>query len=92
MVWLGSPGKSAARVCSTTRLSVPAGPTECREKMGLRDLPLGAVLAYMSSWVRLYGTVTMEVFGHLKFATDAGEPLSELTVAEICGLLGSGRT
>ncbi len=65
-----------------------AGLAECRQKMGIGDLPLGAVLAYMSSWVKLYGAVTMEVFGHLKFATDDGEPLFEVTVREICSTLG----
>ena len=68
--------------------ALAAGLIECREKMGIGDLPLGAVLAYMSSWVKLYGTVTMEVFGHLEFATSDGEPLFELTLREICGLLG----
>ena len=68
------------------------GLVECRDKMGLADLPLGAVLAYMSSWVKLYGTVTMEVFGHLEFATSDGEPLFELTLREIGVLLGIERT
>ncbi len=68
--------------------SLAAGLAECREKMGLGDLPMGAVLAYMSSWVKLYGSVTMEVFGHLKFATNDGEPLFELTVREIAAVLG----
>ncbi len=64
------------------------GLRECRTKMGIGDLPLGAVLAYMSSWVKLYGAVTMEVFGHLKFATEDGEPLFELTLREIGTTLG----
>jgi AcrR family transcriptional regulator len=68
-----------------------AGLAECQQKMGLAGLPLGAVLAYMSSWVKLYGAVTMEVFGHLKFATDDGEPLFELTLSEICALFGITR-
>lgn len=68
--------------------ALAAGLRECQEKMGIGDLPLGAVLAYMSSWVKLYGAVTMEVFGHLKFATDDGGPLFELTMREICSTLG----
>ena len=67
------------------------GLTECQQKMGIGDLPLGAVLAYMSSWVKLYGAVTMEVFGHLKFATADGEPLFELTLREIGSTLGVDR-
>jgi len=36
-------------------------------------LPPGVLLAYLSGWVRLYGAVTIEVFGHLEFARiDAG--------------------
>ena len=36
-------------------------------------LPPGVLLAYLSGWVRLYGAVTVEVFGHLEFARiDAG--------------------
>jgi len=68
-----------------------AGLLECQESMGIADLPLGAVLAYMTSWVKLYGTVTMEVFGHLKFATDDAEPFFELTLREIAATLGIER-
>jgi AcrR family transcriptional regulator len=36
-------------------------------------LPLGVLVAYLDGWVRLYGAVTLEVFGHLGFALhDAG--------------------
>ena len=33
-------------------------------------LPPGAVKVFLECWVRLYGLVCMEVFGHLKFALD----------------------
>jgi AcrR family transcriptional regulator len=47
------------------------------------DLPLGALTAYLGGWVRLYGSVTLEVFGHLGFAvTDAGA-LFEAMLAEM---------
>ena len=32
------------------------------------DLPLGVVAVFLDGWVRLYGSVTLEVFGHLGFA------------------------
>src|SRR6516225_4955720 len=32
------------------------------------DLPLGALQTFLRCWVLLYGTVSLEVFGHLKFA------------------------
>lgn len=41
------------------------------------DLPLGAVAAFLTSWVQLYGAVTVEVFGHLGFAVADAEPLFE---------------
>lgn len=85
-LWSSAPFPVPAEADIEPRLA--AGLRECQEKMGIGDLPLGAVLAYMSSWVRLYGTVTMEVFGHLKFATDDGEPLFELMLGEIGAMLG----
>lgn len=46
-------------------------------------LPLGTLAAYLSGWVRLYGAVTIEVFGHLGFAlTDAG-PMFEAMLADM---------
>ena len=36
-------------------------------------LPPGAVKVFLECWVRLYGLVCMEVFGHLKFALDDAE-------------------
>lgn len=47
------------------------------------DLPLGALLAFLRCWVRLYGIVSMEVFGHLGFALDDAEPIFEITLAEM---------
>ena len=38
-------------------------------------LPPGAVKVFLECWVRLYGLVCMEVFGHLKFAVDDAEPM-----------------
>ncbi len=46
-------------------------------------LPPEAVAVFLTSWVRLYGAVTMEVFGHISFALDDAEPLFE---AELVGL------
>lgn len=46
-------------------------------------LPLGALAAYLSGWVRLYGAVTIEVFGHLGFAFQDAEPMFEAMLAEM---------
>jgi AcrR family transcriptional regulator len=44
------------------------------ESMG-SPLPPGAVKVFLECWVRLYGLVCMEVFGHLKFAVDDAEAM-----------------
>lgn len=41
------------------------------------ELPLGAMSVFLSCWVRLYGLVCMEVFGHLRFALADAGPLFE---------------
>jgi S-DNA-T family DNA segregation ATPase FtsK/SpoIIIE len=46
-------------------------------------LPLGVLAAYLSGWVRLYGAVTIEVFGHLGFALDDAEPIFEAMLADM---------
>ena len=44
---------------------------------------MGALLTFLRCWVRLYGIVSMEVFGHLHFALDDAEPIFEITLAEM---------
>jgi AcrR family transcriptional regulator len=46
-------------------------------------LPLGALIAYLSGWVRLYGAVTIETFGLLRFALDDAEPMFEAMLADM---------
>ena len=46
-------------------------------------LPLGVLVAYLSGWVRLYGAVTIEVFGHLGFALADPEPMFEAMLADM---------
>ena len=52
------------------------------------DLPIGAALIFLRCWVRLYGMVSLEVFGHLGFALDDAAPMFEITLAELAGLVG----
>ena len=63
-----------------------------RYREGLGDLaaglPRGLLLTFLRCWVRLYGIVSLEVFGHLGFALDDAEPLFELMLAETAPLLG----
>ena len=51
------------------------------------ELPLGAALTFLRCWVRLYGTVSLEVFGHLHFALEDAEPMFEITLAELATLV-----
>jgi AcrR family transcriptional regulator len=56
---------------------------------GLADgLPLGLLLTFLRCWVRLYGIVGLEVFGHLSFALDDGKPMFELMLAEMAPQVG----
>lgn len=52
------------------------------------DLPLGCVLAFLQCWVRLYGAVSLEVFGHVDFALQDPEPLFNLMITEVAANLG----
>jgi Tetracyclin repressor-like, C-terminal domain/Bacterial regulatory proteins, tetR family len=52
------------------------------------DVPLGALLVFLRCWVRLYGIVSMEVFGHLGFALDDPAPIFDITLAELASLVG----
>lgn len=58
-----------------------------RDGLGI-DLPLGAGLIFLRCWVRLYGMVALEVFGHLHFALDDPSPMFEFTLAELAELVG----
>lgn len=51
------------------------------------DLPLGAGLTFLRCWVRLYGMVSLEVFGHLHFALEDSAPMFEITLAELARLV-----
>jgi len=51
------------------------------------DMPLGAAQVFMSCWIRLYGMVCMEVFGHLRFALDDPEPMFEAELRALSAVL-----
>ena len=52
------------------------------------ELPLGVMQVFLSCWIRLYGLVCMEVFGHLKFALADAEPMFEAELRGLAGVLG----
>jgi AcrR family transcriptional regulator len=45
------------------------------------SVPAGAVQVFISCWIRLYGIVALEVFGHLHFAMSDAEPMFEAELA-----------
>jgi AcrR family transcriptional regulator len=51
-------------------------------------LPLGVMSVFLSCWIRLYGMVCMEIFGHLKFALDDPEPMFEAELRALGDMLG----
>jgi AcrR family transcriptional regulator len=51
-------------------------------------LPLGVMSVFLSCWIRLYGMVCMEVFGHLRFALDDAEPMFEAELRALGEVLG----
>ena len=53
-------------------------------------LPLGVMYVFLSCWIRLYGIVCMEIFGHLRFALEDAEPMFEAELRDLAGLLGVG--
>lgn len=58
-----------------------------RDELGV-DLPLGFMVTYLRCWVRLYGIVALEVFGHLGFALDDASPMFDYFLADTAPLLG----
>jgi AcrR family transcriptional regulator len=53
-------------------------------------LPLGVMQVFLSCWIRLYGMVCMEVFGHLQFALTDAEPMFEAELQRLGERLGIG--
>jgi len=62
--------------------------TAYRIELGGPDLPLGAMLVFITCWTRLQGFVTLEVFQHLDFALDDTEPMFHLLLLELGDRLG----
>ncbi|MFI9724121.1 TetR/AcrR family transcriptional regulator [Streptomyces sp. NPDC052396] len=62
---------------------------EVREHLSGAPVPLEVIYVFVACWSRLYGTVAVEVFGHLDFALTDPEPLFEHTLDDILTALGS---
>lgn len=51
-------------------------------------LPLGALAVFLHCWVRLYGMISLEIFGHLSFALSDVEPMFDAMLTEVAERLG----
>jgi AcrR family transcriptional regulator len=52
------------------------------------DLPLGALQTFLRCWVLLYGSVGLEVSGHLRFALEDASPMFELMLSDLAQMVG----
>ena len=92
-------GGLVARIYRTNPFPVPAeDEMDPRLRRQLRawcsalpvELPIGAGQVFLSCWIRLYGMVAMEVFGHLEFALPDAEPMFEAELRDLAVKLGFG--
>lgn len=51
------------------------------------DMPVGAVVTFLEGWVRIFGCVAMETFGHLSWALPDGEPMFEQVMRSLADLV-----
>jgi AcrR family transcriptional regulator len=51
-------------------------------------MPLGALQTFLRCWVILYGSVGLEVSGHLRFALDDAAPMFELMLIDLAQMVG----
>jgi AcrR family transcriptional regulator len=61
--------------------------TRYAEEVGT-DLPLGVLQTFLRCWIALYGTVTLEVFGHMRFALEDSTPMFELMLTDLAEMIG----
>jgi AcrR family transcriptional regulator len=57
----------------------------------IEEPPLGAAAVLLDYWTRIYGLVSMEVFGHLAHAMTNAEPLFEAVLDDLSALVGRRR-
>src|SRR5262249_29229534 len=59
-----------------------------RQQLGAPELPTGAMVVFLSCWIRLQGFVTLEVFQHLDFALSDSAPMFHLLLHDLADRLG----
>jgi AcrR family transcriptional regulator len=55
-------------------------------------IPAGAMYAFFILWVRLYGLVALEIFGHLQFAMPEVQPFFDSAITELASRLRAGES
>jgi AcrR family transcriptional regulator len=55
----------------------------------MSSIPMAAVVVFLEDWIRLYGTVAMETFGHLRWATSQGDAMFEQTLRSMAASVGA---
>ena len=58
------------------------------ELIAAMAVPPGAAAQFVQYWTRIYGTVSMEVFGHLDWAAADAEPVFEAMLLGVCRDMG----
>ena len=58
------------------------------EDAGL-GIPLGVAQLFLSCWIRIYGIVALEIYGHLHFALSDVQPMFEAELADVARMLGA---
>lgn len=51
-------------------------------------IPLGVAQLFLSCWIRIYGIVALEIYGHLHFALSDVQPMFEAELAAVARTLG----
>ena len=51
-------------------------------------IPMPAVVRFLEGWVRIYGSIALETFGHLSWAMPDGAPMFEQTLIGLAEMVG----
>jgi AcrR family transcriptional regulator len=52
------------------------------------SMPMAAVVVFLEGWIRIFGSVAMEAFGHLSWALPDGEPMFEQVMRSLAVMVG----
>ena len=52
------------------------------------SMPMAAVVVFIEGWIRIFGCVAMEAFGHLSWALPEGEPMFEQVMRSLAVMVG----